>query len=311
MQPFYGGAVVAPVSATAPLHADPVLAARRINTAAQTCVDDLAQPAARGLRRPHRAAVEKLLSAIRDNTTVILESLSRHGESATSGLPPARPPVTPNRSRLQRSSRRPTVVDLYCGGGGSSIGALLAGYEVALGIDIDATALDAFGRLHRLAQCKQLDVRDLPALLAAAAAALDPPPDLVIASPKCTPFSSAGTMSESEASQLIDTARAVVALGPAAAIIENVPRARGSPYWAVMRAILAAAGYCLEEEVLDSAKFGVPQRREREFLVATRSLGPVGLAQAAAASRSNSDATLQQYFPDIHDKLSLMGIISG
>ena len=138
--------------------------------------------------------------------------------------------------------------------------------------------------------------------MAAVRAALGPHrrPDILTASPPCTPFSTATIPTAAHAAaaaQLQHTAAAICALRPRVAIIENVPAARLSTNWSAMRATLRAAGYSLEEAVVDAAKLGVPQRRRRVFLVATADGRHTGFEEAAAHVARQSDTTLQQHFP--------------
>ena len=179
------------------------------------------------------------------------------------------------------------AVDLYCGGGGSSAGLAMAGIDVALGIDKNPAARACFSRLHRMAACEDVDCGDLDAVVAAVRKALGPlrRPDILTASPPCTPWSTASRPAAHHAvaaAQLQYTADTICALQPRVAIIENVPSARSTPQWAAMRATLRLGGYNLEEAVVDAAKLGVPQRRRRVFLVATAGGGHTGFEEAAA-----------------------------
>ena len=67
--------------------------------------------------------------------------------------------------------------------------------------------------------------------------------------------------------------RAVEALVPVAVLIENVSglaHTTRRPYLARVIASLEALGYLTASAVLDAADYGVPQRRQRLFVVATR-----------------------------------------
>ena len=191
---------------------------------------------------------------------------------------------------------------MYCGGGGSSAGLAMAGVDVALGIDQNAAARACFSRVHAAAACVDVDCADLDAVVAAVRKALGPQrrPDILTASPPCTPFSTATIPTAAHAAaaaQLQHTAAAICALRPRVAIIENVPAARLSTNWSAMRATLRAAGYSLEEAIVDAAKLGVPQRRRRVFLVATADDQHTGFEEAAAHVAQQSDTTPQQHFP--------------
>ena len=48
----------------------------------------------------------------------------------------------------RRARALPRVLDVYCGGGGTSLGLTAAGLPVAVGIDFNADALECFHRNH-------------------------------------------------------------------------------------------------------------------------------------------------------------------
>ena len=79
------------------------------------------------------------------------------------------------------------VVDLFCGLGGSTRGARLAGHEVVGACDLCPMALETY-RLNHGQHAVQMDVRDTKAL----AWLRSLRPDCIVASPPCTSFSTAG-----------------------------------------------------------------------------------------------------------------------
>ena len=48
-----------------------------------------------------------------------------------------------------RQKKKPTCIDLFCGCGGLSKGFELAGYDVLLGVDNNAPALETFLKNHK------------------------------------------------------------------------------------------------------------------------------------------------------------------
>lgn len=173
-----------------------------------------------------------------------------------------------------KSSPKVRALDLFCGAGGSSWGAREAGVEIVAAFDLWPLAGEAHdvnfpeaefipGRLE------ELDVDSLVKRLG--------PIDLILASPECTNHSPAkGNKPRCEQSK--DTAFQVVrfagAFKPRWVVIENVVNMRKWARYAEFKAALEKLGYHLQEQILNSAHFGVPQSRRRLFLVADRQQMP-------------------------------------
>lgn len=170
------------------------------------------------------------------------------------------------------------AVDLFCGAGGASLGLHWAGYEV-VGYDYWSPAVDTHNanglpaHLHDLAR-PELD--DLLWMLHPTGAT----PDLLWASPPCQPFSAAGD-GEGEFDDRDGfpwTLRIIGKLLPPVVIIENVKGLTFDKHRAYFGGILdqlRALGYAVQWRVLNSADYGVPQTRERCFIIARRDGGPI------------------------------------
>jgi DNA (cytosine-5)-methyltransferase 1 len=157
---------------------------------------------------------------------------------------------------------------MFSGAGGSSWGAREAGAEIVAAFDLWPLA----GEAHELnfpetefilGRLEEMDVNALAKRLG--------PIDLIIASPECTNHSPAkGSKPRCEQSK--DTAFQVVrfakAFKPRWIAIENVVNMRKWTRYAEYKAALEKLGYQLQEQVLNSEHFGVPQSRRRLFLVA-------------------------------------------
>lgn len=166
------------------------------------------------------------------------------------------------------------TLDLFCGGGGSSVGAQAAGADIVAGIDLDpvATATYAanFPRAHVVAD--RAENVDLPALRRTIGAV-----DLVLASPECRNHTCAkGAASRDEASRataflVVDYVRH---LRPRWLVVENVVHMRSWRRYEELRRCLQNLGYHLREHVLDASRFGVPQSRRRLILVGDRNRPP-------------------------------------
>lgn len=181
------------------------------------------------------------------------------------------------------------VLDLFCGLGGFSTGAAMAGAEVVGGVDIDPWAAAAFQASH---QPDEEHVADITAgwphaggwrLGSAHAADLESLPpsacgadiDCILASPPCQDHSMARGGRPVVAARQALPWRIVPWVQhhrPRWVVVENVPRIRRWGGWNawVLAMLRAGDGYRFTPVVLDAAAFGVPQHRRRLFMVFTR-----------------------------------------
>lgn len=163
---------------------------------------------------------------------------------------------------------------MFCGAGGSSAGARDAGAEIVVGVDMCAIAAKTFSANFPEARviAERLESVPLGSLKTEIGEI-----DLLLASPECTNHTCAkGGAPRDEASRA--TAMLVVnyaqALRPRWLVLENVIHMRPWSRYGELKHELSNLGYRLHEHVLDSADFGVPQRRRRLFLVGDRACNP-------------------------------------
>ena len=123
----------------------------------------------------------------------------------------------------RRARALPRVLDVYCGGGGTSLGLGAAGLPVAVGIDFNADALECFHTNHPSAIPLLADMYEYKAVLRCLTAMEQF--DVVTVSSPCTPFSTAGRRDPSDPRiQLtFNGLHMAVALSPTAIVFENVP----------------------------------------------------------------------------------------
>lgn len=182
------------------------------------------------------------------------------------------------------------VVDLFCGAGGASCGMWQAGATLVAGIDHDETALETHA--HNLpGEHIHHDLRAVrPDLL---------PPvrvDWVHGSPPCQGFSQATgpRNANDERNQLVwRFVDWVEAIDPKVVTMENVAGMQSiSSTW--MDRVLGAfreIGYDARWETLNAADYGVPQTRERIFVVAVREDQPTPSRWFPAPTHSESPTT--------------------
>lgn len=157
---------------------------------------------------------------------------------------------------------RPTVVDLFCGCGGLTLGLVAAGFRSALAIDRWPAALETFRR-NIGDHVREADMAVAPSL---------PECDLIVGGPPCQGFSSAGLRQQSDArNSHVRAFSAIIAqCRPKAFIFENVEGFLTAGNGTYVRDLLAptiAAGYSIHLRKVNAANFGVPQHRKRVIAV--------------------------------------------
>ncbi len=180
---------------------------------------------------------------------------------------------------------RPKVISLFSGAGGLDIGFEAAGFEVAVAVEQDPSCCQTLrlNRPHR--PIIEGDITKLSTSEILERAGLRPlEAGLVIGGPPCQSFSLAGKrlgMDEERGRLVFEFIRVVRESLPLAFVMENV---KGMANWnggAALRAIEEAVSepilyegkkyhYTVKGKILNAANFGVPQFRERIFLVGNR-----------------------------------------
>ena len=165
------------------------------------------------------------------------------------------------------------AVDLFCGAGGSSIGAEQSGRVIVVAAVNHwqrAVETHAANHPHTRHFCQDAALLD-PAKL--------PAHDLLLASPECRGHCRARGKEQVRHDKSRATAWCVVNVAeitqPRAIVVENVPEFLCwtlFPHWS---SALEALGYFLSWSILDSADFGIPQHRERLYVFATKQKRPV------------------------------------
>lgn len=169
-----------------------------------------------------------------------------------------------------------TAIDLFAGLGGWSTGARMAGVDVLWAANHWPHAVEWHSANHpdTIHVCQDLHQANWEAV---------PAHDLLLASPCCQGHSKARGKGagnpQHDASR--STAWAVVSAmefhRPEAALVENVPEFTRWALYPAWQQAINALGYQIAPHVVDCADLGVPQNRERLFLVITRSRAPLFL----------------------------------
>ena len=159
-------------------------------------------------------------------------------------------------------------IDLFAGIGGFSFAAKRLGGELVFASEIDRFASEAFEAIHGFTpsgDITKIDAEDVP------------DHDLILGGFPCQAFSVAGRrrgLEDARGTLFFDIARIAEAKQPKAMVLENVKglinHDKGRTF-ELMLTMLNEIGYVVDFEVLNSKYFGVPQNRERVFIVVVRS----------------------------------------
>ena len=166
-----------------------------------------------------------------------------------------------------------TVLDLFTGCGGLSVGFEQAGFKVIAGADYDEPALNTFKHNHRGSHAIHLDLSKDDAMeQIRARIGYDTKIDLIAGGPPCQGFSLTGPrkLKDKRNRLYMSMLSAVEEFSPSAFLIENV-RGMASLYQGkILNDIVTQfekVGYNVEPKILNAADFGVPQVRHRLFIV--------------------------------------------
>jgi len=177
------------------------------------------------------------------------------------------------------------VFSCFSGGGGSTMGYKLAGFDVVGNCEIDKKMNDLYIENHKPKYNYNCDIRELLEIeLPKELYELD----ILDGSPPCSSFSMSGNrekdwgkekkFAEGQKLQVLDTLffdfiNLAKRLKPRYVIAENVKGlllGNAKKYVLKIFKEFDKAGYDVKMQLLDASKMGVPQRRERVFFIAVR-----------------------------------------
>jgi|LSQX01.2.fsa_nt_gb DNA (cytosine-5)-methyltransferase 1 len=206
----------------------------------------------------------------------------------------------------------PKIIDLFSGCGGLALGFQKAGFEIAAGIDILPEAIKAISyNLHWRTGQKEV-------YICADITAMDPKEFInvlgdegciVIGGPPCQAYSLAGRgklrslgdnriyTKDQRGLLYKDFIRFAIDLNARAVIMENVPEAinyGGENIPQHICEVLESKGYFSFWTILNAADFGVPQIRERVFVIAVKQNENITI-DLPEPSHRNSDGSMTVY----------------
>lgn len=180
-------------------------------------------------------------------------------------------------ARSAVSSSKPTVVSLFAGGGGSSLGYLWAGFDERLAVDFDPHAAATFRVNFPRVPFIEADISTMTVDAIAKAARVKPGQlDVPDGSPPCQGFSRANSKPKANdpRNQLFrEFVRVLRGLKPRAFVMENVSgqaQGKNAPLMRLILDELNASGYVVRCASMNAARYGVPQRRVRLIYIGAR-----------------------------------------
>ena len=176
------------------------------------------------------------------------------------------------------------AADLFCGAGGSAVGARQAGVEIVGSVDADPVATATFADNFPSAKVVsgRLDAWNGPSLFGDIG-----PIDLLLASPECTNHSVARGARAIDEESLRSAAYIMPFIDewePTYIVLENVTRIKKWDGWLDLLKYLQQAGYYVSTQELDAVNFGVPQSRRRMFILCSLE-GPPSRVRPVRPSR--------------------------
>jgi DNA (cytosine-5)-methyltransferase 1 len=181
------------------------------------------------------------------------------------------------RSETHRASVSLTAVDLFSGCGGLSLGLKQGGFRVVAAVEIEPKAQVTYKLNHPNVRLYASDIRRVDPAGVLRESGLAPGElDLLAGCPPCQGFSRLRTknqktsVSDFRNGLIKDFLRFVRAMNPKTVMLENVPALVKDGRFTRMRNELEALGFEVTVQVLDAADYGVPQRRKRLILLASR-----------------------------------------
>ncbi|MCF0072478.1 DNA cytosine methyltransferase [Dyadobacter sp. CY261] len=180
-----------------------------------------------------------------------------------------------------------SVFDLFAGAGGFGLGFEMAGFDLKLSLEKDDWAAEtllanASPGEHNIIKA---DIRDLSNIADIRAVANRAVPDVIIGGPPCQGFSLAGPPkdpADPRNTLFINFAKWVECLEPQVFVIENVSgilgrrNEKGDRVIDIILTTFRNLGYHVEIWRLNALNFGVPQSRERVFIVGNVYGLPIG-----------------------------------
>ena len=187
--------------------------------------------------------------------------------------------------KMSNIYRRPVAVDLFAGAGGFSLGIEQAGFDVLVAVEYDPVHAATYAFNFPLTEVlctnastltgekiKQAVTRGWTSHHPQSDREWNGQIDLVFGGPPCQGFSLIGKrlLNDERNSLIFHFYRLVTELSPRYFVMENVPGMAVGEHQTLFKQLktkFETAGYHVRSQILNAAHFGVPQKRQRLFLI--------------------------------------------
>lgn len=161
------------------------------------------------------------------------------------------------------------AIDLFCGPGGLSIGLKDAGITPVLCVEKNKDAITTYSNHSHNCTHLNEDIREI------SFTNYKNKIDIVFGGPPCQPFSVGGLQKaqQDERDMIPEFIRCITEVQPEAFVMENVPgliTKKARAYFESVLQRLSQLGYKLNWTVLNSADYGVPQKRKRLIILGSK-----------------------------------------
>ena len=186
------------------------------------------------------------------------------------------------------------VIDLFAGCGGMSLGFGNVGFDIVAAFDNWDAAITIYeSNFSHPIYKKDLGADDVIQQIS------DLHPDIIMGGPPCQDYSIAGKRELGKRANLtIRFAEIVSTVKPTWVVFENVYNIERFSTVTVLKQMLSGAGYGITTQVLDASRCGVPQKRQRFFLVGKLGERDGFLDEALTSNLSNKRMTVRDYLGD-------------
>lgn len=184
--------------------------------------------------------------------------------------------------------------DIFSGAGGMSLGAEMAGIDIAFAVENDQYAADTFQKNHKGSKVIVEDIRTVqPTKL------ISNNPFVLFGGPPCQGFSLSNTVTRNSKNKKNDLfeefLRFIEELEPEWCVFENVEGFRSFQNGKVVKILkkrLEDLGYTVSFDVLMASDYGVPQDRKRFFMVGNKKGIKFKFPKASTIKYTVADAIL-------------------
>jgi DNA (cytosine-5)-methyltransferase 1 len=170
--------------------------------------------------------------------------------------------LSPDKARANGKLRGLTVMDLFAGSGGFTLGFVQAGITPVYAVEFDKDAAATY-EANFGPHCISEDINNVKSF---------PGADIIIGGPPCQGFSNLGAHIPNDPRNQLwrHYMRAIKQVRPLVFVVENVPPLLNSEEGQEMMRQARALGYQVEGRILNSADFGAPQVRKRTIIIGSR-----------------------------------------